>query len=238
LYLAWLLCVQAGDVRDDETEPPVPAGLGELSASLEAFAEFLRIDRDLLDAAAAASPVLGAVEPQPPQLREWIATLPLAEKDDLLVRVMGGEGAALGNELLQRVRRAREGGAGVRDGGSRRRTVGELVRAGEQAAAERERIAAEEAAKEKERRKRATARARAKHLDALSGTEPVLWNKVENLIASRKPKSYDEAVQVLVDLRDLATRRGGSEYHRGLEALRSAHAGKPALIERLRKAGL
>lgn len=40
------------------------------------------------------------------------------------------------------------------------------------------------------------------------------------------------------DLRDLDTRAKGGEFQNRLEALRQAHAGKPTLIERLRKARL
>ena len=56
LYLAWLLGIQRADQEDDdfedETEPPVPADLGELSAPLEAIADFLEIYEDLLAVAA------------------------------------------------------------------------------------------------------------------------------------------------------------------------------------------
>ena len=40
LYLGWLLCAQSGDLDDDDIEPPVPAGLGQLSASLESSSSF------------------------------------------------------------------------------------------------------------------------------------------------------------------------------------------------------
>jgi len=33
LYLGWLQCAQTGDPDDDDLEPPVPAGLAQLSAS-------------------------------------------------------------------------------------------------------------------------------------------------------------------------------------------------------------
>jgi hypothetical protein len=39
LYLAWLLALQSDEVDDEDTEPPVPAGLGNLSASLQAVAD-------------------------------------------------------------------------------------------------------------------------------------------------------------------------------------------------------
>jgi hypothetical protein len=56
LYLGWLLNAQSGDLDDDEIEPPVPAGLHQLSASIESLADFLRIDTNLL-------PILVVVHP-------------------------------------------------------------------------------------------------------------------------------------------------------------------------------
>jgi hypothetical protein len=41
-----------------DTEPPAPAGLGDLSASLRAIADFLEIDKDLIAVAAETSPPL------------------------------------------------------------------------------------------------------------------------------------------------------------------------------------
>jgi len=48
--------VQSGEVDEGEAQPPVPPGLGKLSAAQESLADFLRIDADLLAAAAAAAP--------------------------------------------------------------------------------------------------------------------------------------------------------------------------------------
>jgi len=50
-----LLAVNADDIDDDAEEPPVPAGLGELTAAQEAMVDFLRIDVDL-----SAAPCTGA----------------------------------------------------------------------------------------------------------------------------------------------------------------------------------
>lgn len=52
LYLGWLLRVQAGDVGEGVAEPAVPEGLARLSGAEAALAEFLRIDSDLIAAAA------------------------------------------------------------------------------------------------------------------------------------------------------------------------------------------
>jgi hypothetical protein len=238
LYLGWLLCAQSGDLADDEVEPPVPAGLAQLSASLESLVEFLRVDTDLLAAAAIASPSLANTEPDAAAVREWLAQVPIAEKDGYLAQLMAGNEGTLASELVQRMRRECGADRSVSEMVGKRRTVAELLRAGEEAAGERKRIAAEKAAKEKERRDRAVARARAKHLDQLAGKEPALWEKVEHLVATKLPKSYDQMLGLLVDLRDLAARKDAAVFRRRIEAFRTAHARKPTLISRLDKAGL
>jgi len=238
LYLGWLLCAQSGDLEDDEVEPPVPAGLAQLSASLESLAEFLRIDTYLLQAAAASSAPLADREPRPAEIRQWLARLPVAKKDDILVRLIAENDGLLAHELLQQIRgedATEQGTARVATG---RRTVAELLRQAEQAAEERRRVAAEEAAQEKARREREAVIARAQHLDALAGREPAIWRQVESLIATKQPKSYDQAVTLLVDLRDLAAREGAADFQRRVEELRAAHARKPTFIDRLQKAGL
>jgi hypothetical protein len=52
-------------------------------------------------------------------------------------------------------------------------------------------------------------------------------------------QDYDQAVKLLVDLRDLAVRKGKTdEFEARLNAFRAAQARKPSFIERLRKAKL
>jgi len=238
LYIGWLLSAQSGDLDDEEIEPPLPAGLGHLSASLEGLVEFLRIDPDLLQIAAQASAPLEARTRKPAEIRAWLSKLPAAEKDDLLARLIAGVDGALPNELLQRMTRERGDGQGADAKPIRRRTVADLLGQAQQATEERRRIEAEKAAKAKARREREAAMARAKHLDEIAGKESALWNKVGGLIATKQPKSYDQVVELLVDLRDLAARKDGSDFRLRLEALRAEHARKPTLIERLRRSCL
>lgn len=103
LYLAWLLCVQNRELDDDEPEPPDPAGLARLSGPLRALADFLRLDPDLLDAAASASRPLTEQEPSAAALRRWVKSLPAADKDEVLLRVLRGDGGLLRSELLRAV---------------------------------------------------------------------------------------------------------------------------------------
>jgi hypothetical protein len=80
LYLGWLLAVQSDEVDDEDTEPPVPSGLQDLSAPLQAITDFLKIDEDLIAAAAAASPA----PRDHTGLAGWIASLAAGQKDTLL----------------------------------------------------------------------------------------------------------------------------------------------------------
>jgi len=238
LYLGWILGAQSGEFDDQDVEPPVPAGLGRLSASLESLVEFLRLDTDLLQVAAMASPPLADSEPKPAEVRQWLARLPIAKKDDLLVRLIAENDSLLVHELLQQMRRDGVAEQGTARVATERRTVAELLHHAEKTAEERRRVAAEKAAREKTRREREAAIARAQHLTALAGREPAIWKQVESLIATKQPKSYDRAVTLLVDLRDLAARKHEANFQQRVEQLRAAHARKPTLIDRLQKAGL
>jgi hypothetical protein len=235
LYLGWLLRTQTGELDDDDTEPPVPPGLGQLSASLESLAEFLRIDGDLLHVAAEASPPMGDAGLDRKEVRAWVGKLPAKEKDELIANLVVDADHAQIAELLQRFLKERAGNdTAVAIG----RTVGQLLRAAEAYTTERKRIDAEKRAKEKARREREAAIARGKHLDSLAGREGKLWTEVDSLVATKQPKSYDKAVKILVDLRDLAARGKAGDFSLRIEALRQAQAKKPSFIERLRKAGL
>jgi hypothetical protein len=106
LYLAWLLCVQAGEVPDDELEPSVPANLAQLSGSLHSVAAFLRIDEHLLAAAAGASTSQDVEAGSASEMSRWLATVPTMDKDTLLLRVAQGSGALVQAELRVRCRQA------------------------------------------------------------------------------------------------------------------------------------
>src|SRR5713101_8631096 len=105
LYLAWLSSVQSGELSADAPEPPVPPGLGALSAPLKALADFLYVGADLIAVAAVRSrPVNDRAARE--QFGHWIAGLPESEKTTLLSLAIENE-HGLRAELLRRYRRAR-----------------------------------------------------------------------------------------------------------------------------------
>jgi hypothetical protein len=235
LYLGWLLRAQAGELNHDDTEPPLPPGLGQLSASLESLVEFLRIGGDLLHVAAEASPPIGDTGLDRDEVRLWVGKLPAEEKDELITNLVVNADHAQSAELLQRFLKERPGNGGP---ATSDRTVGQVLQAAEAYTTERRRLEAEKLAKEKARREREAAIARETYLDSLVGREAKLWTEVDGLVAMKQPKKYDHAVKILVDLRDLAARGKEGDFGLRIEALRQAQAKKPSFIERLRKAGL
>jgi hypothetical protein len=238
LYLGWLLAVQHEAHSTDTLEPPVPPGLGQLSASLDSLVEFLRIDRDLVAVAAEASEPSAVAQPEASDLAAWLAMQPVRDKDEWLARLVLGDDPALSAELLQRHLAEREPSALSSIGSAPRRTAGELLNAAGVRRNERSRIAAGKAAVEKARRKREAAAARARHVDSLAGREPQLWREIEELAATKLPKNYDHAVKLLGDLRDLAARGDSAGFQLQLAAFRNTHARKPSLLARLQQAGL
>jgi hypothetical protein len=236
LYLGWLRCVQSLECADDEPEPPVPAGLGTLDAPLTALAEFLCMDRDLLAAAAAGSPPAKTDEPTTAQLRTWVLRLPAPEKDAILADLITGTDSHLRSQLLRRYRDAHSTDIATRTAA---RTAGELLATAEDLRAERERRDAEQRERDRARRERSAAAARQRHLDTLAVDQPAAWQQVDEFIATKKPREYDTAVQLLVDLRDLGERDGDTApFRQRLAELRAEHARKPSLLERLELAGL
>jgi hypothetical protein len=229
LYLGWLASLTADgrdaeDADDDEREPPVPPGLGKLSAPLRSLADFLRVDGELLEAAAAGSTGEAAAAPSRAEMSRWIKALPAADKDAYLLRFLAEEGdVPLRAELSKRFREAtapRKKGRARDDDG--RRTVAQLLAARDALTEEKSRKAAERAARE-----------RAQYLDQLALREPDRWHEVGQLIATRRPKDHDLALSLLVDLRDLADRSGRTEEAaRRIRELRQRLVNRPSLLNR------
>jgi hypothetical protein len=221
-YLAWLHAVSADDLDDDAAEPPVPAGLAELTAAQEAMVEFLRIDFDLVAAAACGS---DATTEDGAPFRRWLTALTAKEKDAWLRRAADEPDLALGGELLRTYRATTKG---ERSGA--RRTVGELRALAEAQRAGREKADAARAAKAKA----AADAARQRHLTKLARDAEGAWTKLEKLVEA---SSYDEAVALAVDLRDLATRDGtAAGFAQRFEALRKRQLRRRGFFDRWKRA--
>ena len=139
LYLGWLRSTQDGGLDEDELEPPVPAGLQELSGPLDALIEFLEIDEDLVEVAARASKPLAA-GPSRKELSAWIRGLPEKDKNELLISAVVEQGERWRNDLVQRFRRKSLRQSSDVPAESERRKAGDLLAAAHARAKERARL--------------------------------------------------------------------------------------------------
>ena len=238
LYLGWLRSAQDGGLDEDELEPPVPAGLQELSGSLDALIEFLEINEDLVEVAAQASKPL-AVGPSRKEVSAWIRGLSEKDKKELLITAVVEQGERWRNDLMRRFRCTDLQQPSDVPFGSERRRVGNLLAAARARAKERARLLNEERIAEAAKRRAEEEASRTRYLDQLSRREPEIWEEVAVHILKRQPNEYARAVGLLTDLHDLAVRRGKrAKFQMELEKIRQTHAAKESFLRRLARANL
>ncbi|MGF1613546.1 MAG: hypothetical protein ACFCVA_06425 [Gammaproteobacteria bacterium] len=241
LYLGWLLGAQQDELQEAALEPPVPPGLSELNAPLQSLVNFLGIDEDLIAAAAECSEPNADLSLSRQDIVRWLAQFPAADKDAVLTSLLEGENPHAAALFRQRALRDIRGAkpTGRRDRRGNQRSVAVLLVRAEEIAEARMQKEAEERARAKALRERELAEKREAYLKSLVGKEQQLWVQVEQLIAMRMAKPYDQAVTLLRDLRDLADRRGTrTKFSQRMSALYREHAKKSALAARLQKAQL
>jgi hypothetical protein len=238
LYLGWLLCVQNEEFAENGLEPAVPAGLGKLSAPLHSLIEFLGIDEDLVEVAAAASVPLNA-GPDREELATWIQSLPEKEKNNLLVAAVSGPGERWKNGLLRRFEQQNARRTLSAPDTICRRTAGDLLRLVHARMEEGTRLLEAKRAAEAARRKAEDEANRSRYLDQLGKREEATWNQIAAHIQKRQPNEYDKAITLLIDLRDLAVHQGQvAAFQSALGKLRRTHAAKESFLRRLTKAKL
>ena len=235
LYLGWLFCLQNQELSPHAAEPPVPPGLAKLSPSLQSLAHFLDIDRELIEAASERSRNLSAAIPSRAKLAAWIAAMPEAEKNALLLGLADDNNSRSRIDLLRRFNKCRVPPLTRAEGeDSQPRTVSQIMAVAQANVAQRIRRKAERKTAEQEKQERARTAARVQYLDNLAGREAQIWERVDALAQTKQPNNYDRALSHILDLRDLAARRGQQvHFDSALERLRKNHRAKPTFLRRI-----
>lgn len=237
LYLGWLSGLQNDEYDEEEYEPPVPPGLQNLNPALTQLVDFLRIDLDLINVAAQLSPSLEDMTPNSQDLQKWIHALSPNEKDTMLQEIL--EGSLKGDQTiaLQQICRFSKTWQSFKEGENekpKKRTVGQLLRESENVKQTRIQFEAKKAAAELAERERLQRIAREKRLNEIMGREEEIWNQIEVLASEKKAKSYDQAIELLIDLRDLAQREKSTGFSIRFNTLKQRHSAKSSFIQRLR----
>jgi hypothetical protein len=226
LYLAWLNAAQlSADPESDEdwTEPPVPANLNKLNSPLKSFVELFEIDDNLIAVAAEASEK--REDTVDLDFAKLIDKLTPKERNDFLLRLAKGE-QHVGPQLLKRLQEFSAEEKPLRKSANLTgRNAFDLIKAAE----ERYKI-------EKEKKRKKAEQAKVRKLDKLAKEEPEVWKKVGALIEQKQTKAYDEAIKLLVDLRDLAKHLGKmDQFQASVRKIRNDYRHRSGLISRLQK---
>lgn len=226
LYLAWLIAIQVDPEDDDENliEPPVPPNLGNLSSALGSFVDLFGLDEDLISAAAENSPV---EEEESEPIEAWVAALPEAERNSFLVRMARGE-SHVASQLVQRLRQLNQQPRPMAQPEQSRRSLADLVA-----------IALIQEKNRKTREQQISRQIRVAQLEALAPKEPAMWQEVSRLIELKQSKAYDQAIEYLIDLRDLAEQQGTlSEFTARIRKMQAHYSSRSGLMSRLQQAWL
>ena len=99
---------------------------------------------------------------------------------------------------------------------------------------------ARQAREDEDEKQRVLTEIKRKHeLDKLSEQEPRLWEKVAQLIAKKQVKAYDEAVNILKELKELAEYQGrGVNFQEKVNLIHKKYPRLPGLKFRLEQHGM
>ena len=226
LYLAWLQAAAVSvHLGEDVQEPPVPPNLQKFSAPLQSFVDWVEMDMDLIAAAAQVSQTKKELrEP----FKDWVNALPDKEKTKLLVEIITGD-SAIASQLQARLRQKFAQPPELPSiSDTNRRHFSEL------------RDLAKTRRSERQEKEKAAAKAeRHRYLESLKPQRSQIWETVEALIARKQAKPYEQAIQHLVDLRDLAALEGNlAAFRSRIRQMQADYSNRSGLLKRMRKAKL
>lgn len=228
LYIAWLasqIMIEGYDEEEDEEDyeisvPPVPPAFGTLTAAQQALTELLQVPQELLVAASrhssAAMPSTGD------DVAALVELLPPDRGKDYLVRLARNE-PGLSRLLVRELRELSQDKTRAIPPAGEHVTYATLL-------AESKVIRAN---LEREKREQEQA-ARQRHLQDIHDQQDSYWYQIDQAVARTSGAGYDEAVRLLVELRDAADQfKETQAFQERFRAWVRPHLRRPAFVKRL-----
>ncbi|NOT58080.1 MAG: hypothetical protein HOP18_26040 [Deltaproteobacteria bacterium] len=257
LYLGWLTGVQwsfpgdlvdddlsddedmayemSGGVKPDDIEPPLPVGLGSLTAAQKALVEFLDLSPDLVAAAATASVDATSPRDTSKEMAKWVAQVAADDARKYLLLILQGE-ARQAEQLLRRAyTETQRASSSLGKAADNRRSVAEIRQLIGKARVERRAREAKRKQKELEKKRQE----RERYLTTLAQDVEKQWKQVGKLAEQQIASTYDRARDLLVDLSDAATLTNTrTDFMQRFRQFQTVHGRRSALKQRLEKAKL
>ena len=226
LYIIWLASRRMLGTEDEEEDyeiigvPTVPSELGTLTAAQQALAALLQVPQELLLAAARHS------KAAPPSSEDdvvaWVELLPQARRSDYLVR-LARNGPGLSRLLIKELRELSQGKTRAAPATGEPITYATLLAESKaiQAKLEREKYEQEQ-------------QTRQRHRQAIRDHQDEYWQRAELAVKRQLGAGYDEAVQLLSELREVADHyKETQEFQARFHTWVRSHLRRPALVKRL-----
>ena len=225
LYIVWLaaqIMIEGYDEEEDYeiSVPPVPLGFSTLTAAQHSLAELLQVPQELLLAAARHSDA--AAPSTKDDVAAWVKLLSPERQNDYLVRLAHNE-PGLSCLLVRELRELGQGKSRVTPSTGEHVTYATLL-------AESKTITAQ---LEREKREQEQA-ARLRHLQDIHDHQDAYWQQVEQAVMRGTGTGYDEALRLLVELREAAEQfKETQEFQERFRAWVRPHLRRPAFVKRL-----
>lgn len=247
LYIAWLASQEMMQDYDDEEEyeaeeedgndeanigPIVPPGLNKLTAAQQALMVLLRVRPAILAAAAIHSP---AIEPLPADdFTHWIQLLPRERCDNYLARLANNE-PGLHRLLVRELREAGQSGKPKQVANEKRVPFTILLAEAEAIEAKKELERKEQERRAELERQEREQRARLSRLQYVHFHQDEMWKRVDEETMRKHAAGYDQAVLLLVELRDMANEYNEAQaFQTRFNTWIQLYLHRPALLERLK----
>ena len=235
LYIVWLAArgmMEGYDEEEDEDEEEengdeaegyeisVPPGFGTLTAAQYSLAELLQVPQELLVAAARHSK--GAGPSTKDDFAVWVKLLPPDRQNDYLVRLAYNE-PGLSRLLVRELRELGQDKTGATPPTGEHVPYATLLA---ESKAVRSQL-------EREKREQEQA-ARLRHLQEIHDHQDAYWHQVEQAVMRGTGSGYDEALRLLIELREAADQfKETQQFQDRFRAWVRPQLRRPAFVKRL-----
>jgi hypothetical protein len=234
LYIAWLKSQETiwgydeEDEEDEETDeeddehnaPPVPPGLAKLTAAQQALVELLQLPEELVVAAGRHSSKATAAPKD--DFATWITLLSSERRDDYLLRLARNE-PGLSRQLAKELRGLGKDKTKVAPSTAEHVPYVTLLT---ESKGIKNQLALEKFEQEQQAHQR--------HLQSIHDHRDDHWQQVDQAASRGTGSGYDEAVTLLVELREAANKfQEAQQFQERFRAWVRPHLRRPALVKRL-----
>ena len=228
LYLAWLATQEMIGIEDEEEDEaedvigmPIPPALGTLTPAQKALMGLLQVSQELVIAAALHNSA--SMPSSNDDFAAWIKLLPQERREDYLLRLAQGQ-PGLSRLLVMELRELGQDKTATKAEAGESLSYAKLLAESRAIMAEREREQHEQELQARQRR-----------LQTVHDHQDTYWRQVEEAVERGTSASYNEAVQLLIELRHAAELfQESQQFQAHFLSLIRPYLRRSALIQRLR----